>query len=168
MRDDLPLSLVGKGCFRALQASSAPATSAVLLGSAGCFQKTLIPPLQVNHTQPGKEQRMKYYGNAGLRESGIWREGESAHYMRNAWYFASPDPEGHLARLGNQQVTIAGLVTGNKAHAAFEGGMSLRDRHEKSLLLSYRVRFGDGTEVTVLESELRESKDFLLAPIQDE
>ncbi|EIT72013.1 hypothetical protein [Hydrocarboniphaga effusa] len=103
---------------------------------------------------------MQFHLNCGLRQSGSWNAGESAHYMRNSFYHFTPDPSGLLKRFGNNTVVIVSADS-NKAYAAFKSGMSLADRFKNNLLVSYRVRFPCGTEVSVLESELRENKDFL-------
>lgn len=106
---------------------------------------------------------MKHYVE-GLREKGMWKPGETPWFLLGHAIFCTSDPHGILLAHNDQRVTIVELVADDASEAYFKWNRGLQKRHEREALLSYRVRFADGVEAIVLESELFESMSWVRTP----
>lgn len=96
----------------------------------------------------------------GPREEGLWSPGEKPWYFKVGGDFTTPDPAGVLRGRSDQCVTILEVLQ-DDAYEAFLRGRDLEKRHRNGALLSYRVRFPDGLEYVVWESELYQSRYYL-------
>ena len=96
----------------------------------------------------------------GPREVGQWVENEAPWFFKRGAPFTTPDPTGFLRAHNGERVTVLEVVK-DAAYEAFLAGRELSERFRLSALLSYRVRFADGTEVSIVESELHETRYYL-------
>lgn len=96
----------------------------------------------------------------GPRVNGLWLANEAPWYFKRGAPFTTPDPTGSLQKRNGQRVTVINVVK-DGAYEAYLAGRDLKERFRLSALLSYRVQFGDGTEVPILESELHETRYYL-------
>lgn len=101
---------------------------------------------------------MRKFYTEGRREDGYWNPGEQPWFFKSMGVFATPDPDGNLFCRNGRQVTIVERMQ-DKEYPA-----SLQERLLKLELVPYRVRFEDGAERVVLESELYDSPSSLLYP----
>ena len=81
----------------------------------------------------------------GLRQKGTWQPGETPWFVKGAVIFSSPDADLTLAAHTNQKVTVVELVEDEANAAYIKRNRGLQKRHEHDALLSYRIRFADGT-----------------------
>ncbi|MBA4284392.1 MAG: hypothetical protein C0434_02525 [Xanthomonadaceae bacterium] len=72
--------------------------------------------------------------------------------------FETPDPDGSLFCLNGQQVTVIARVQ-DKAYP-----VSLQERLMRRELVPYRIRFPDGSERVVFETDLYDDPSSLLNP----
>ncbi len=100
---------------------------------------------------------MKFY-TEGYREEGYWNPGEQPWFFKRVGQFETPDPDGSLFFRNGQQVTVIARVQ-DKVYP-----VSLQERLLRLEMMPYRIRFPDGSERVVFETDLYDDPSSLLDP----